>query len=130
MNADDAGRVVDLSNQIATIQQILDLIDHGATITSMTLARADRVVPSPLARPASADPSEDEGGAVDELPGTEEGTDPSVGALTVLTGDLTYPPQMLASIRAQELTLWQTAYNELARMGITGVPAPPAAARR
>jgi hypothetical protein len=61
-------------------------------------------------------------------PGTElPENEPALTSETVVdTEGLTYPPQMMPAIRAQEIALWKLAYDELGRLGVTNVPAPPA----
>lgn len=146
MDAADAGRVLALSNQIQTIQQALLLIDEGATITSMTLTRPDPPPPEPEpevrlppAAPAEQGEEAEEGSGREEEPAQPdeerpepepeepptEPQQPSVGEVTISTEGLQHPPQMMQTIRDQEIEMWRTAYAALAELGVTNVAAPP-----
>lgn len=129
MDASNAGRVVSLTNQIQLIKRALEIIDAGGTITAMTL-QAPAVEP-PEPPPTEPEPTEETGSDEPSTPVTpdlepEEPrlVDPPV--ITIPTEDLIYPPQMMQSIRAQELQLWQSAADELGRLGVTNYPRPPA----
>lgn len=135
MDASLAGKVVALTTQIQTIQQVLEIIDAGGVITAMTLQAPPRPEPEaplstpelPESEPPTEEPEEPEPAEPrpEEPAEPEEARDVDAPVLTVSTEGLVYPPQMMQTIRQQEVQLWQSAYDALAELGITNVPKPP-----
>jgi len=126
---------------IGECQRAIQLIDAGARITAMTLMRpAPQPTPEPEEPVGFTEPEEGEDETDPDAPARppdeEQPSEPPPEDTTPLEATinvegLQYPPQMMQSIRVQEVQLWQTAYDELARLGVTDVspsPPPPAAA--
>jgi len=133
MEAADASRVLALINLIHEYKQAIELIDAGAKITAMTLMRPEPE-PVPPEEPVGVaeDEEEDPDAPTPRPPEEEEPVeapeeDTTLREATISTEQLIYPPQMMENIRRQEVELWQAAYDELARLGVTNVP-PPAEA--
>lgn len=96
MDFTDIGKVNTLYAEQKSIQRVLEIFADGGRITQVGV--------SPAA-----------------------GADPSVvpPAMVVGTEYMTYPPQMVDAIRSGLETRQQEIADELAQLGVTGVPQPP-----
>lgn len=130
----DASNVTRVAGLVATIReagQAIYAIDNGAMIVAMTLRREEVLPTMAPAEPAppSPPPQADEINLPpsDEQRPPEVFDDPGVAAIEVTIGTegLSYPPQMMQTIRAQQVQLWKQAHDELVRLGVTNVAGPP-----
>lgn len=95
MDLDDIEKVNELSREKQAIDAAQEMLDRGGRIIAMTVSNA----PPPSGRMA-----------------------PFMSGVAVPTGYIEYPPQMVDAIKTSFAARRQVIEQELAKLGVTGVP--------